>query len=75
MKKDIDKQTLDAEAVNQVGWYAERFGRDPSDVVNGIVAGGLKRLRERFDEGDECSDATASVLEEDVIAARRRRSA
>jgi hypothetical protein len=76
MKQETKQQALDAEAVKQVGWYAERFGRDPQDVVNGILAGALNRLRERFDETTgECSDATASVLEEDVIAAGRRRVA
>lgn len=76
MKNEINQHTLDKDAATQVSWYSTKFGRDPQDVVNGIVAGALNRLRERFDEvTGECSDATASVLEEDVIAAGRRRAA
>ncbi|MEY2493527.1 MAG: hypothetical protein QOJ45_19 [Verrucomicrobiota bacterium] len=56
-------------AVKQVVWYSENFGRDPRDVVSGIVAGAVERLRERLDETS--GDATASVLEEDVIRAWR----
>jgi hypothetical protein len=87
MKKLKNQRTLDKEvanrveknilielypsAVKQVVWYCQEFGRDPRDVVSGIVAGGLMRVRERFDEGNAHSDASASVLEGDVVRAQR----
>ena len=74
MKNVATQHTLDREAEQQVGWYAEQFGRDQRDVVNGIVAGAIKRMRENFDEtARECADASASLIDEDVAAATRRR--
>ncbi|MEY2510595.1 MAG: hypothetical protein QOE26_1358 [Verrucomicrobiota bacterium] len=89
MKKLKTQRTLDKEvanrveknilielypsAVKQVVWYCQQFGRDPRDVVSGIVANAVRRLRERYDETTGgCSDATAGVLEGDVVSAQRQ---
>lgn len=70
------QHTLDRNTQEQVDWYADFFGRNPRDVINGIIAGTIERLREGFSEMTrECCDNSAGVIEEDVIAARRRRHA
>jgi hypothetical protein len=68
------QHTLDRDAQNGLTWFCGCFGRDQRDAVNGIIAGSIEQLRAAFDETTrECSDNSAGVIEQSVIAARARR--
>ncbi|HEY2711398.1 MAG TPA: hypothetical protein VGI60_02705 [Chthoniobacterales bacterium] len=65
---------LDAHAREHVEWYASVFQRDFNDIVNGIVAGELEAIRENFDVKTwTCNDDIASIAEENIIDAIKRR--